>query len=419
MKKFLTIWFGELISSIGGGMSAFAMTIYALKVTNSVTAVSLITLLAFLPTVLLAPFGGFLADRYDRRLLMMIGDSFSILGLLYIVWQVDVGSTDLCPIYLGVTVSAIFSALVEPAYRVTVSDLLTKDEYAKASGMVQLAASSRYLISPALAGFFLAYFDIRFILWLDIVSFIVAVLLIFFVKKGIKTSNQAHKDQISFGETWKLTRSYKGLQSLISMMTLVCFFIGLVQVLIEPLVLNMADTQTVGVMEALCTVGLLVGSLWIGTKGIHSRHAEILAQAGFLAGIFIGLSGFVMQVWWVGIMIFLFFVTLAFVNSCADVLVRVAIPNELQGRMWGMISFITQFGTVIAYLCAGFLADHLFEPAMAEQGFLARTIGRLIGSGAGRGIGLMLIISGVGLIISSLMIGRNRSIKQINIVKER
>lgn len=415
MKKFLTIWFGELISSIGGGMSAFAMTIYALKITNSVTAVSLITLLAFLPTVLLAPFGGFLADRYDRRLLMMIGDSFSVLGLLYIVLNLHIGSADLNPIYIGVTISAVFSSLVEPAYRATVSDLLSKDEYAKASGMVQLAASSRYLISPALAGFFLAYFDIRFILCLDILSFLVAVLLIFCVKKGIKISKQKDKERISFGETWKLSRSYKGLQSLIAMMTLVCFFIGLVQILVEPLVLNMADTQTVGIMEALCTVGLLVGSLWIGIKGIHRQHAAILAQAGLLAGLFIGLSGFVMNIWWVGITIFLFFMTLAFVNTCADVLVRVTIPNELQGRIWGMISFITQFGTIIAYLCAGFLADHLFEPLMAKQGVLAGTIGQLIGSGAGRGIGLMLIISGIGLILCSLLIGSNRSIKQMKV----
>ncbi|MGT2928847.1 MFS transporter [Streptococcus dentasini] len=416
MKKFFTLWFGELISSIGGGMSAFAMTIYALKVTNSVTAVSLITLLAFLPTVLLAPFGGFLADRYDRRALMMIGDSFSVLGLLYIVLNLNIGSTNLSPIYIGVTISAVFSSLVEPAYRATVSDLLTKDEYAKASGMVQLAASSRYLISPALAGFFLAYFDIRFILWLDILSFLVAVLLIFCVKKGIKISKQKDKERISFGETWKLSRSYKGLQSLIAMMTLVCFFIGLVQILVEPLVLNMADTQTVGIMEALCTIGLLVGSLWIGIKGIHRQHAAILAQAGLLAGLFIGLSGFVMNIWWVGITIFLFFMTLAFVNTCADVLVRVTIPNELQGRIWGMISFITQFGTIIAYLCAGFLADHLFEPLMAKQGALAGTIiGQLIGSGAGRGIGLMLIISGIGLILSSLLIGSNRSITQMKV----
>ena len=82
MKKFMMIWIGELISSIGSGMTAFALSIYVYEMTGSVSYVSLVTLLAYLPTILLSPLGGVLADRYDRRILMIIGDLFSGLGLL-------------------------------------------------------------------------------------------------------------------------------------------------------------------------------------------------------------------------------------------------------------------------------------------------------------------------------------------------
>lgn len=85
MKKFLLIWSGELISSIGIGMTAFALSVYVYQTTGSAAYVSLITLLAYLPTMLLSPLGGVLADRYDRRLLMIIGDLFSGLGLAYVL----------------------------------------------------------------------------------------------------------------------------------------------------------------------------------------------------------------------------------------------------------------------------------------------------------------------------------------------
>lgn len=85
MQKFMIIWLGELISGIGSGMTAFALSIYVYQTTGCVSFVSVIALAAFLPTILLSPLGGVLADRYDRRLLMIIGDLCSGLGLLYVL----------------------------------------------------------------------------------------------------------------------------------------------------------------------------------------------------------------------------------------------------------------------------------------------------------------------------------------------
>lgn len=59
MKKFMMIWFSNLVFSIGSGMTAFALSIYVYQLTGSVSYVSLVTLLAFLPTILLSPMGVF------------------------------------------------------------------------------------------------------------------------------------------------------------------------------------------------------------------------------------------------------------------------------------------------------------------------------------------------------------------------
>ena len=87
---------------------------------------ALVTLLAFLPTLLLSVPAGVLADRYDRRLLMMIGDGLSALGILDILICMLRGEAHLYQICIGVFVSSVFSSLLEPSYRATVTDLLTK-----------------------------------------------------------------------------------------------------------------------------------------------------------------------------------------------------------------------------------------------------------------------------------------------------
>ena len=146
-NKFLLLWTGELVSSIGGGLTSFGLGVYIFQQTGSAASMALVTLLGFLPTLVLGIPAGVLADRYDRRLLMMIGDGCSALGIIYILICMMSGGAQLWQICVGVFVSAVFSALLEPSYRATITDLLTREEYSKASGLVSLAGSARYLFS--------------------------------------------------------------------------------------------------------------------------------------------------------------------------------------------------------------------------------------------------------------------------------
>lgn len=415
MKKFLMIWSGELISSIGSGMTAFALSVYVYQTTGSATYVSLITLLAYLPTVLLSPLGGVLADRYDRRLLMIIGDLFSGLGLAYVLWNIKAGSDSMLPICIGVTFNAVFVALLEPSFRATITELLTEEEYARASGMVQIAGNAKFMISPALAGIILAVADIRLILLIDIGTFLITVTTVAIVRKSVgkavKTERQSIGREMRLGFA-EINKS-KGIRILIILMSFVCFFVGILQTLTSPMVLAVSNAETVGIMESLCAVGMLLGSVFIGILGIKKNFSTVLCVAGILSGIFIALTGVNKSIFVTGAGIFLFFLALPFMNTSADVLIRKNIPNELQGRVWGIISLLSQTGTVLAYALSGVLADFVFEPLLSDNGVLSDSIGALIGTGTGRGIGFMLILSGICIIPAAFAIGRSRSIRSL------
>lgn len=396
-------------------MTAFALSVYVYQTTGSATYVSLITLLAYLPTVLLSPLGGVLADRYDRRLLMIIGDLFSGLGLAYVLWNIQTGSDSMLPICIGVTFNAVFVALLEPSFRATITELLTEEEYARASGMVQIAGNAKFLISPALAGILLAVADIRLILLIDIGTFLITVTTVAIVRKSVgkavKTERQSIGREMRLGFA-EINKS-KGIRILIILMSFVCFFVGILQTLTSPMVLAVSNAETVGFMESLCAVGMLLGSVFIGILGIKNNFSTVLCVAGILSGIFIALTGVNKSIFVTGAGIFLFFLALPFMNTSADVLIRKNIPNELQGRVWGIISLLSQTGTVLAYALSGVLADYVFEPLLSDNGVLSDSIGALIGTGTGRGIGFMLILSGICIIPAAFAIGRSRSIRSL------
>ena len=397
-------------------MTAFALGVYAYQLTHSATAGAVIALLSFLPTILLSAFGGALADRMDRRLLMLCGDFFSAFGLIYILICIKGGHIAIWQIYIGVIISAIFISLVEPAYKATVTDLLTEDEFAKASGLVQIASAAKYLISPFAAGIVLSISDISTILIIDIATFITTVITLTLVRKDLKsdiTANSKRTLLVDIKEGWQAILKRKGVLMLVLTMTGVCFYMGFVQILMTPMILAFSNASALGYMESISAIGMLIGSLCIGIFNIKKGYLKLLQKGLVVAGICIAAMGIKANIWLIGVAAILFFTTLPFINTCADVLIRRNIPNELQGRTWGIIGLISQMGYVAAYISAGFLADHLFNPLLEADGVLAYSVGRFIGVGEGRGIGLMLILSGLLLTLSVGGMTKTKSLEKL------
>ncbi|MGN1218804.1 MAG: MFS transporter [Phocaeicola sp.] len=123
------------------------------------------------------------------------------LGVLYILICMMRGGASLTQICIGVLISSVFSSLLDPAYKATVSDLLTAEEYSKASGLVSLAGSARYLVSPIISGILLSVSDIKLLLVIDICTFILTVLTTFVVRKGIAKAEP--REKLSFRESLK------------------------------------------------------------------------------------------------------------------------------------------------------------------------------------------------------------------------
>lgn len=169
-----------------------------------------------------------------------------------------------------------------------------------------------------------------------------------------------------------------------------------------PMAMHITSVEKIGMLESFSAIGMLIGSILISAITVKNKYAclKISLAASGLCMLFVGVFTNYNLLF---IACLMFFTTLPFVNTLADVLIRVRIPNELQGRIWGLIGLISQIGYLIAYAISGVLADQIFEPMFMGQSILSETVGKIIGTGAGRGIGFMLIVAGILMAMIALI----------------
>ncbi|MFM1539078.1 MFS transporter [Helcococcus bovis] len=416
MKKFIVLWFGQLTAFIGHGLTTFVLSVFAFSVSQSAVDASMVMLLGFLPYIILIVPSGVLADKYDRRLLMILGDGLSALGILYILIMKMNGNLSLIDVYIGVTISSIFSALMTPAYQATVSDILSKDEYIKASGLIQISNSAKFLISPVLAGFLIGIskgFEI--ILLIDILTVFVTIATSFYIKSGLESKvYEIEKDFFkSLYNSWKILKNNRGVFDLVLISTALTFFIAFIQTLSSPYFLSFPNSETLGKAMTVAAFGMLLSGLILGVYSIKKNHIKYMALSLFLAGMFMFGFGLTINIYIITLFGFLFFSTLPVANSTIDYMIRINLDSQHEGRIWSFITFISQMGFVLAYPTAGLLADNIFTPIMSKDGLLGNSIGKIMGVGNGKGIGLLIMIAGICLSLTALIIIKSKNIRNL------
>lgn len=179
------------------------------------------------------------------------------------------------------------------------------------------------------------------------------------------------------------------------------------------LILGFSDSTVLGFSTTVSASGMLVSSLILGMIAVKKNFTKVLSISLFLAGIFMAGFGLRENIVLICVFGFLFFSMLPFANMSLDYLIRTNISNDVQGRIWGLIGIISQLGYVLAYGLVGPLADFVFIPMLTPNGILASSVGKLIGTGTVRGIGLLIILAGFLLSVTAIILYRIPSIRRL------
>ncbi|MEG4574237.1 MFS transporter [Microcoleus sp. N3A4] len=396
MRVFLLVWFGQLVSLIGSGLTSFALGVWVYQRTGSVTQFSLILLSAMLPSILISPVAGAFVDRWNRRWCMILSDSGAGITTVAMALLLTTGNLEIWDIYLAVSLSSVCKAFQLPAYTASTALLVPKEQLPRASGMVQSGQACAQLISPLLAGILLGIIQLEGVILMDFATFLFALTTLLFVRfPDAKTAAVPVDGKASLwreaveGCTYIFVRP--GLLALLIIFALNNFVLGMIEVLFTPLVLSFTSVTVLGTIQSIGGAGMLLGSVVMSIWGGPRILIRGVFGFAFLSQLCILALGLRADAALFALAFFLFFFSLPFINGWCDAILLRKVAPDIQGRVFATINMICFSCIPLAYVVAGPLAERIFEPLMATDGLLAGSIGQIIGVGPGRGIGLLFI----------------------------
>ncbi len=421
MRTFFVVWFGQVVSILGSGMTGFALGVWVYQQTGSATGFALTLLFNMLPKALVAPLAGVLADRYDRRRIMMLADTSAGIATLVVALLFMSGNLATWHIYLLTALNASASALQGPAFGAAVTQLVPKAQFGRANGLLQLGGGIGQVSAPVLAGAFIGVFGLASVLLFDMVTFLFAVatlLLVRFPEIHREGGQNPETDRawiLQIKQAVKYLLDRPGLFGLMLVLALANFFVGVAEAVLTPMILSFTTPDKLGLVLTIGGFGMLAGSLMISVLSGGKRKVYAVFGAYALLGVSVTLAGVQPSITVVGISLFLVFFFLPTVMSASQAIMQVKVAPEIQGRVFGLKMFMNTLSFAVAYLLGGTLADNIFEPLMVEGGALAEFLGPVIGVGPGRGMGLMFALMGLLSTLTALSAFAHPRIRRVEL----
>ena len=406
MQTFFIVWIGQVVSLLGSKLTEFALGIWILQKTyqntGAITQFALTIVCMYLPKVVISPFAGVLVDRWNRRNAMILSDlgtGVITIAVLALVWTDNLA---VWHIYVALIASSSFNAFQQPAYSAAIAQLVSPDNLSRANGMVQSSFAIAKIASPAVAGLLLKHFSLKTVLFIDIITFSVAVLTLVSVKfpdfkrftsRRRKVVNQVVADTVA---GWNYIVLRPGLVRLVCFIAISYFTMGMIEVVLWPLLFQPEGTTAqLGFVFSIGGCGMLVGSVLMSVwSGPRNRVKAIICFVG-LQGLIVLIGGLKISPVVLALGIFGYLFSQPIIVSCNQAIWQSKVPSRLQGRVFALQQTLERSLAICAYLLAGPLVDNVLNPLMAEEGIVARAIGRVISTGMGQGVTLLLVILGI------------------------
>ncbi|MBN1518936.1 MAG: MFS transporter [Spirochaetales bacterium] len=421
IRVLAAVWPTQILSTLASGMSAFALSIWMYEQTRSAASMAFIHASYITPFLLVSVVAGPLIDRWNRKLTMAMSDATAALGTAAVMVAFALGQAAPWMLCVSAALSGIGNAFQWPAFSAVIGSLVPKKQLGRANGLMALIDAGPAVLAPILAGALLPVLGITGVLILDLATFVLAAACILVspipsppvTAEGTALGKKSLLADAAVGFRYIFQRpSLLGLQVLFLGANL---FAGMAQILVSPLILarNAMNPAALGTLRSATALGAFVGGLVMSAWGGPKKRVAGVASGWILYSVFglvlfglnlplpaaIALSAMAMALGPV-------------VNGSNQALWQSKVPPDLQGRVFSARRLIAWVTTPLSPLIAGFLADAVFEPAMAPGTVLGMALGPLFGTGAAGGMGVLTALCGLATLAVVGLAWSRRSVRR-------
>ena len=198
-KDFTLVLIGQIISLFGNATLRFALPLYLLNLTGSSALYGTVTACAFIPAILLSPIGGIVADRVNKRNIMVVLDFFTAAVIL--VCSLLMNGVNVI-VLLTVTLMLLYgiASAYQPSVQASIPALVDQDHFMVANSLINTITSFASLLGPVLGGVLYSVYGLKPVLWVCVVCFVSSAVMELFIKIPFQK-------QVLDGSIWKTVRN--------------------------------------------------------------------------------------------------------------------------------------------------------------------------------------------------------------------
>ena len=403
MRRFALVALGQFVSITGSSLTGWAIPVWLYMTTRSLLWFGLSGASAVIPILLGTPLAGVFADRFDRRRVIMAaacGAASVELAFAGVLWA---GHAALGFVYVLLWLLAFAGTFQRIAFTAAIPQLAPKRYLGHANGVAQLINGVALLFVPLLAAGLLAAIGLKGILLIDIGSYAFAISVLAatrFPDLMGRRRKETFREQILGGARIVITtRAFRAMLIFYSIGNLLY---AVPVLLVTPLVLSFGSVGQVGKAAFAEGLGALAGGGAIAVWGGPRRRRMVVNIVAIaMAGVFVMLTGFRANMLVVLVGVFGTAAALALANGIYFTIIQLKVPQRFLGRLIALNQAITWATLPIGFVLLLPLTGKL-APLLTHGGALAGTVGRVIGTGPGRGLGFAFVLCGLAMTVNAL-----------------
>ncbi|MDJ0674322.1 MAG: MFS transporter [Calothrix sp. MO_167.B42] len=409
LRNFSLFWLGQSLSEIGTRLTGFGLSIWVYQNTHAVAQLSLVLFFTTLPGVLITPFVGALVDKWHRKSTIIFSEIGAAVVTVTLALLLLFGNLQLWHTYVAAFFTSICGSFQMTAKAAALPMMVPSNQIGRANGLIQFSSAVGQLAAPVFAGIIIVKLQFHSLLLIDFFSYFIGLftLLIIDIPQPEPTISSTKGmasiiDDIIYG--WGNISSRIFLMIILAFMTINYFVNGMTTVLINPLILSFSTPTIFGSVMSIAGCGMIAGSIFMSIWGGSKRSISPLFLFSALNGIALVITGLKPSIWLITLGISLSFFTLPIVLSTNNTIWQNTVHPNVQGRVLALFYTITGLGAALGNLSASPLTDIISAHMMNADGILANTIGKLVETGPGRGIGLLMVIEGLVMLFVSIIL---------------
>ena len=364
----MVVFAGQAFSLFGSRLVQFALVWWITETTGLASTLAFASIVAMLPQVLLGPFAGALVDRWNRKTVMMVSDSFIALVVVALAFLYGTGTIQLWHVFIAMFIRSLGGAFQWPAMQATITMMVDRESLSRVAGMNQSLQGLAAIVAPPLGAFLMQVIPIQTILLIDVTTAVLAVGSLFFIKVpqpsreltevlGLKTILSDMREGAVFVWRWK------GLRIIMGMSMLINFLMNPAFSLLPLVVTNHFGGGAIelGWLQSANGVGMIAGGLLLGAWGGFRKRIVTAMTSLVISGVFIEAFSFMPpEMFLVAVgCVFMFAVFNAMANGTFFSSMQAAIPPEMQGRVFTILMSLSGGMTPIGLAFAGPVSDSL------------------------------------------------------------